>query len=344
MNIISNSKVGVFEDPHAACPFIGVLDDEKTHFSYPSLGNFCYAALPLKSPAFERQADFCLSANHTACPVFLRRQAEQAQGKAGLVREKRYVRRAGRGIYYRYLALVLSVMALMAMVLVAYPRLKDRFSQEPPLLGVAAHVGITQTAWAAGYFSPTPSATETTTPTATTLPPAPVSTQPGASSQSAAPTQPAVPTQTASPPPPTPTRLRLTATPAQPTPGPEMETPFGPDQAFVLHTIEVGESLWKLAQMYDTSPAMLQAANVLPSGAKIWPGEVIVILPGQKDPEGVPRFQVVQLVADTHIDDLAHEYGIPVETVRQYNALGPGEWIPAGRWLILPYANTLPSG
>jgi LysM repeat protein len=338
MNNNSDSKVGVFEDPRAACPFIGVLDDEKTHFSYPSLGNFCYAALPLKSPAFEQQADFCLRSNHSACPVFLRRQAALGKGKTGLVREKRYVRRAGRGIYYRYLSLALSMIALVAVALFAFPRLVDRFSQEPPPLGLAAHVGITQTAWAAGYFSPTPSATETSTPTATPLPPTPVPTQ------TSAPTQTSIPTQPPSPPPPTPTRLRLTATPAPPTPGPEMETPFGPDQAFLLHTIEVGDSLWKLARIYETSPAVLMAANVLPSGAKIWPGEVIVILPGETDPEGIPRFQVVQLKADTHIDDLAREHELPVETVRQYNLLGPREWIPAGRWLILPYAHTLPSG
>jgi LysM repeat protein len=45
-------------------------DDPTTALNYPSQGNFCQKARPVASVKGDYQRQYCLSAEHTACPVF----------------------------------------------------------------------------------------------------------------------------------------------------------------------------------------------------------------------------------------------------------------------------------
>lgn len=169
----------------------------------------------------------------------------------------------------------------------------------------------------------------------------------GSSPSAPAAPPPAEPTEAASgTPPPSPSpppsatpTLEPSDTPAgpfTPTPGPELETPVGAGQTYLIHSIRDGESLSFLAQTYGSSVQALQAANAL-GDQPLWIGQLVVIPVGISDPAGVPRFAVVQVLEPGEaLSDLAARYGADPENIRRYNALGEDPWLPPGRWLIVP--------
>lgn len=53
------------------CSYLGLQDDPKTALEFASDGNFCHHALPAAPPNPAHQKRFCLSSEHTSCPVFL---------------------------------------------------------------------------------------------------------------------------------------------------------------------------------------------------------------------------------------------------------------------------------
>lgn len=55
------------------CPYLGRPDDAQIPLAYPSDGNLCQKAAPPAAVARPHQASFCLSAQHSACPVYLAR-------------------------------------------------------------------------------------------------------------------------------------------------------------------------------------------------------------------------------------------------------------------------------
>lgn len=116
-----------------------------------------------------------------------------------------------------------------------------------------------------------------------------------------------------------------------------METYFGPENRYLLHVVQPGESLPLLAQYYQTSEEVLLASNVTTPGVTtLWAGRILVILPGQTDPQGVVKFEVIYLQEPAQLDNIAALYEVLDEEIRYYNALGPGNWVPSDRWLIIP--------
>ena len=202
----------------------------------------------------------------------------------------------------------------------------------------------------------------------------------------------------------------LTPTLFVPTPGPFLQTPFGPYGSFIVHKVSAGESVTLLADRYETSNEVIIAVNgleedyyffgastpqptsdkpyqsptptfddsaaptkhptattrAIPTATKpsekptitttptpyetpeIWttvlirPGDVLVILPGQTDPEQVGQYRTVYLREVAKVDDVARLYGITVDELRYYNSLGPGELIAAERWLVIPHEEAGP--
>jgi hypothetical protein len=137
---------------------------------------------------------------------------------------------------------------------------------------------------------------------------------------------------------PTWTQQPTTTTTPPPTPGPGLGTPFGEDDVYVVYRVQEGQSLLALAEFYDTSPEAIQAANVLREGRTVWPGDIIVIPVGQSDPGQVIQFVSRFVEKKTSIIDLAEDTGASIDVLRRYNLLGAEQWIPAGRWLIIPAA------
>lgn len=52
------------------CPFLGLKEDAETHFSTPSLGNYCHKVDPSEPVNFDHQDRFCLSDDFVQCVVF----------------------------------------------------------------------------------------------------------------------------------------------------------------------------------------------------------------------------------------------------------------------------------
>ena len=135
----------------------------------------------------------------------------------------------------------------------------------------------------------------------------------------------------------------ITPTLPPPTPGPGLETPFGGQGEYLLHQVKFGDNLPKLARAYKTERDVIAAANALIPDHSLQPDQVIVILPGRTDSFGIEPLVVLFLDKDTMVSELASRYGVTIDELRQYNDLGPGEKIPAGRWLIMPERDVTPT-
>jgi hypothetical protein len=121
-----------------------------------------------------------------------------------------------------------------------------------------------------------------------------------------------------------------------PTLGPGLETPFGPGQIFIVHRVQSGESLGVLATRFKTTIEVLRKANGLLAGISLQVNTDLVIPLGQTEAENVPEFLVLLLDQDELVGGLAANYPTNVTDLRRYNSLGPGDRIPAGRWILIP--------
>ncbi|MBL7163077.1 MAG: LysM peptidoglycan-binding domain-containing protein [Anaerolineales bacterium] len=74
----------------------------------------------------------------------------------------------------------------------------------------------------------------------------------------------------------------------------------------------------------------------------IHPGDILVILPGMKDPESAGQYQAIYFDRVQKTADLAHLYSLTVDELRYYNGLGPGELIAADRWIVVPFGGDGP--
>jgi hypothetical protein len=59
-------------------------------------------------------------------------------------------------------------------------------------------------------------------------------------------------------------------------------------------------------------------------------------MPNQVDAVGVPKLKVTQLETSISVDEIAQEYKVSTDKLRTINSLGQSEFIPAGRWIIIP--------
>jgi LysM repeat protein len=135
----------------------------------------------------------------------------------------------------------------------------------------------------------------------------------------------------------TPTSRPTGTKPPTLTPGPSFETPFGPNQSYVLHRVNDGESYAEIAEMYDTSIEVLEESNIKPERTQLLSGMIILVLPGVHEIEGTQKFNIVFVDRRTEVKALAEKYRVDLEEIQKYNSLSNRGWIPAGRWLIIPH-------
>lgn len=305
------------------CPYIGMKQDSGTFFSYPSPGNHCYHVKPSQPIKSSYQEEFCLSLPYPSCQVYspswegpLPKEiaGETSQiGITGLL--------SGRLILIAIIGLVVFLMGSYFLFIRSpspFTRsgsisqstistiVEEKIETETPISDAAVIPTNTQVV----SFAQVESVTDTPTSISPSVTPSPSSSQ--------------IPEPTSTP------------TEVLPTPGPVMETPFGPDERFVLHTVKQAESYSKIAETYQTSIEVIQNTNDLIEGASLWVDTILVIMPGQTDFSGVPKFQIVLLENPTSISDLAEEHEVLADEVIYYNSLGSIEIIPSGRWLIIP--------
>ena len=119
--------------------------------------------------------------------------------------------------------------------------------------------------------------------------------------------------------------------------GPDIMTPFGPGGQYILHEVQPGESLSFLALTYETTTEVLERLNVFQEGSSFWVGRIIIVIPNRIDPLGIGPMQVIRVEVLTNVKDISEEYGVSLNDLRSLNSLGNGEWVLAGRWLIIPF-------
>jgi len=127
-----------------------------------------------------------------------------------------------------------------------------------------------------------------------------------------------------------------TNSPLYPTPGPPYGQPFGKEDAYVLHLVGKFESYHYIADLYDTSVEAIQVLNSIYNGNPLVLDQVIVVKPGEKSTENLPRFGLIQLQGDTLVELIADHYEISEASLAEINDLGEINFIPAGRWLLIP--------
>jgi LysM repeat protein len=305
------------------CPYIGMKQDSGTFFSYPSPGNHCYHVKPSQPIKISYQEEFCLSLSYPSCQVYspswegpLPQEIAGETAQIGIA-----------GLLSRRLILI-AIIGLALFLLGSYflfirsPNpftpsgsisqsatstiVEEMIETETPKFDAAVIPSNTQGVSLAQV--------EEVTETPTSI--SPSATPSLTSSQITEPTS-------------TPTAVLAT-------PGPVMETPFGPDERFLLHTVQQAESYSKIAATYQTSIEVIQNTNDLIEGASLWVDTILVIMPGQIEFSGVPKFRIILLENPTSISDLAEEHEVSADEVIYYNSLGSIEIIPSGRWLIIP--------
>lgn len=300
------------------CPYLGLLEDPETCFGFPSEGNFCFGSRRIEPVPLITQEEVCLTGGYDACLVYQVRVDSPKEITRPLPDRLGGVRGRSR------LALILAALLIVAAGLVLAGLKLGWFGPRAlPASGLSAQPSSTVTlAQVNAATAQAPAATEAVALAA-------VASTPKASATRTATTTPTL-TPTRSP------TATFTPTPAAPTPGPALETPFGPNAAYLLHKVSPGESIPNLAGVYDTTIWVLYATNRFYKGQALWPGRVLVIMPGQKDTTGLPLFEIVQVEVDTQLGSLAEEFSSQVDLIRQYNDLGPADWVPSGRWLLIP--------
>ena len=298
----------------ANCPYLGFPSDPETNHRFPSVANHCLRLDDAKPVSFAHQSSHCLTSKYNQCPVYPRsfdgpfpRELLPEEVDAGWWPPSDRV--------WGLIAMVgLLIVGIAAIALV--PSLRAAV-----IPGVGTPAPTAESSSAQG----TASSFVILGPTSSPLPPTPTPT--------AAPTGTATPAPTASP---TVTQTPQPSPTPFPTPGPGFETPFGPETQFIIHIVEAGESFTSISEAYDTTPEVLDAANVILEGASLWEGLEIVVPLGVTDPEAVPKFEIFFTTGAISVEELAITFETKPEQIRFYNQLGDAPTVPSGRWLIIP--------
>lgn len=165
--------------------------------------------------------------------------------------------------------------------------------------------------------------------------PAPIATLEGGIISATSVTETIVPTNTPFTATPSPSETPLPATTLTFTPGPEMMSPFGePGMQFLVYEVASGDSLQLIADRYGTSTEVLSAINTRDS--LLWPGDTIVVCVECDATQDLPQLSARYLETGITLAELAEECDCPIEDLRRWNGLGESDWIPEGRWVVVP--------
>jgi len=110
--------------------------------------------------------------------------------------------------------------------------------------------------------------------------------------------------------------------------------PFGPENNYIIHRVQPGESLPILEELYLTSTAVIQRTNRIEGSIRV--DQVLVIILNQIDPTGIQPLKAVLIEDELLVDDLAAQLDIQVHYLLGLNGLEPDALIPAGQWIVYP--------
>lgn len=212
------------------CPAIGLKKDSGTHYSFASKSHYCHQVKPSEPVNISFQDGVCLSANFANCPVY----TEAWRGSLPIeIRGEAPPKKKSRSWWWVWLLLIplVAILVWVGMNLFLSGRIPslNLISQEPTSYPLAAMIN-----------TPVITATQTTIPAAIA---SPTATETAAGKVESTPT--------------------ASATLPFPTLGPFIKTPFGPFESFVIHQVAAGESVGKIADIYNTTTDVIIAVNRL---------------------------------------------------------------------------------
>lgn len=121
-----------------------------------------------------------------------------------------------------------------------------------------------------------------------------------------------------------------------------LETPIGNDRPFLMHRVVAGESLIKLAGMFNTSIDAIRAVNIDLQGL-LWSNTVIVIPVNQVDVTGVVPMLPYEVVTDgLALTTLADEQNVKLEFLAQLNHVFTSHVFQLGEWVLVPQEQPTP--
>jgi hypothetical protein len=96
------------------------------------------------------------------------------------------------------------------------------------------------------------------------------------------------------------------------------------------------------AEKYHTSAEAIQAVNYNLK-TPLWVDSLVIIPVGFTDVSNLPSFEPY-VVTETgrSVESLAQELGVNPRDLKYYNALGDGEILRVGDWLLIPRAKLAP--
>ena len=317
---------------YRTCPYLGLWDDADTSLAFPSVWNNCFRSHPPAIPKLKHQAEFCLSDNYRACPLFLSQQSmplpKHLRALSDPLKKKRIS--FGRNL------VILLVLAVIMLVL-AWGYLSGG-SFAPLTIGTktpTASITAAPTSTNTPSLTATASLTSTTTQTATMRVIAS-----GSVTITSPPTRTAATTRTPSLAPlPIHTATRVqTKTPTLSLSSHRLDLPIGTDHKFVIHKVLNGENLNQYAATYNTSVEAILAVSYKLK-APVWVDSLVVIPVGFTDVAGLPSFEAYQLIkSGRSVEALAQELGVAAADLKYYNAIVDGESLLIGDWLLIPRA------
>ena len=224
-----------------ACPYLGLIDDRATRFTFPSTAHRCHATDRPSTIDIAKQGRDCLTAAHVTCPRYRPPKVLASAVPLEPVQSVPHVVAAGRpdrsatGPHLARIAIV--AIALVATVLVGL------------LLGAGLATQLT------GGGGPTPSPT-----VAAAAPSASIA--------------PATPSPTRAP---TPTPSRSPSPSISPSPTASPSTSPSPSNGPIIHVVERGETLTSIAAEFGVTVDALKAANEIEDPNLIFVGQELVI-------------------------------------------------------------------
>jgi hypothetical protein len=333
------------------CPFLGLQDDADSLLAFPSVWNYCHRSRPIAAVKLKHQGEFCLGGKYRECPVFL---SQHTVPLPEHLRAPRSRTNRPRNVSWRSLVIALTI----GLVLVVLGwRIMSRWFLPLAFENATPTVTLSATSTPTSTSSPTLTATlvPTTTRTATlpvpfgsvTITRTPTSTRTATRTPTPTPTPTPTlpPTLTTTPTSVTPPRaVTLTSTPARtrtPTSIPskhQLDIPIGTDYKFVIHRVSGGENMDQYAEKYHTSVDAILAVNYNLK-TPMWVDALVIIPVGFTDVSSLPSFETY-VVTETGrtAESLAQELGVDPRDLKYYNAIGDGEALLVGDWLLIPRA------
>lgn len=109
-----------------------------------------------------------------------------------------------------------------------------------------------------------------------------------------------------------------------------------------MHRVEAGESLIKLAGLFNTTIDAIRSVNINLQGL-LWTDTVIVIPVNQTDVTEVIPMLPYEVVADeVEVAALAEEHNVGLEYLAQLNNVSTSHIFQVGEWVLIPQGQAVP--